>query len=151
VNGVYVGPYTMAMPGVGTFDVFCVDFINHVSIGQTWNAFVTDLSGSLANTRKGDAGRALYQKAAWLTTQFASHAKSEWGAIHAAIWYLTTPNPETNIYAGNYLKMANWSNWEVGSTDVQDWIDLANANFQTMDMKYVKVITDRNGVGLQHG
>lgn len=150
-NGVYVGPYTMSLPGVGTIDVYCADFINHVSVGQTWSANVTNLAGSLANTRKGDAGRALYQKAAWLTTQFAAQAQKEWGAIHAAIWYLTTPNPETNPYAGNYLKMANWSSWQTGVTTVQSWINLANANYQSIDMSGVQVITDVNGKGLQYG
>ncbi len=81
-NGVFVGNYTMATPGNPSLDVYCVDFLNSVHLGAPpWNAYFSPLSdgGSLEYTRHQEDGRPLYQRAAWLSTQFAQHNKGEWG------------------------------------------------------------------------
>ena len=143
VNGVYVGHYTLATPGTPSLDVYCVDFLNSVGIGNQWDAHFSGLGGALGNTRHGEAARTLYQKAAWLTTQFGMHVKQEWGAIHAAIWYTMAPNPE----AITKLKQSNWYQWQKGSTTVQHWIDMANANYASLDPSRFVVITDVNAVG----
>src|SRR5260370_7952002 len=46
----YVSPYTGTMDGQAV-TLFCVDMINEVNFGQTWQANVTNLaSGNLPNT-----------------------------------------------------------------------------------------------------
>lgn len=144
VNGVYVGHYTLAVPGTPSLDVYCVDFLNAVQLDDTWQAYQTplaDVGSDPLTTRQAD--QSLYMKAAWLTTQFGSQLKKEWGAIHAAIWYLMAPNPESI----DKLEMANWGNWEIGDTYVQDWIDGANANYVGVDRDQFVVITDVDGAG----
>lgn len=145
VNGVYVGHYTMAIPGTPSLDVFCIDFLNSVKIGDSWSAHTSNLSGSLENTRHLDSAAALYQQAAWLTTQFASQTKSEWGAIHAAIWVIMAPDPESITK----LQAANWYRWETGSTLVEHWI--AQAENSHINPAHFEVITDVQGVGSATG
>lgn len=94
--GYYVGPYhgldLSVAPGGPTFAMFCVDFAHEVWIGQTWSAYITPLAWDLnAHTRGGNAKLTQYREAAWLSTQFASAATSQWGNIHATIWQLMTP------------------------------------------------------------
>ena len=51
----YVSPYTGTMNGQ-TVTLFCVDMINDVNFGQSWQANVTSLaSGNLSNTRYGNS------------------------------------------------------------------------------------------------
>jgi hypothetical protein len=138
VNGVYVGRYTLATPGMASLDVYCIDFLNSVRVGDAWEADFSGFSGDLSNTRRGESARSLYQRAAWLTTQFATNARSEWGAIHAAIWYTMAPSPES-ITA---LRQSNWSRWRVGTTGVGDWLALANQNYGSMNLDQYAVITD---------
>ncbi len=77
----YVSPYYGTMNGQGV-TLFCVDVINDVNFGQTWQANVTNLAfGNLSNTRYGDSAispvaanaAVLYAEAAWLTGQFSSN------------------------------------------------------------------------------
>src|SRR5271154_6218713 len=59
-NGVYyVSPYTGTMndgtAGAQTVSLFCDDINNEVSVGEVWNANVTNLSSSnFSNTRYGN-------------------------------------------------------------------------------------------------
>lgn len=147
VNGYYVGHYTLGVPGSPTLDVFCIDFLNAVRVGDQWTAAFSSLSGSLADTRHGDAALPLYQRSAWLVTQFATHAQSEWGAIHAAIWYTMAPNPE----AVTAIRQSNWGNWQRGSTTVQQWLTMADHNYGTVNLENFTVITDVAGAGLVTG
>lgn len=147
VNGVYVGHYALGTPGAPTLDVFCIDFLNAVRVGDQWSANFSGLGGGLANTRHGDEALALYQRAAWLVTQFSSQAQSEWGAIHAAIWYTMAPNPET-VAA---LRNSNWYRWEVGETTVGHWIAMANQNYGQVSLHDFTVITDVEAAGLVTG
>ncbi len=94
--GYYVGPYhaldLTAAPGGPTLDIFCVDFLHEVRVGQAWSAYITPLSADLTGvTRGGNALLTQYRKAAWLTTQFALNPTTSWGNIHASIWQIMTP------------------------------------------------------------
>ncbi len=108
--GVYVGPYRGQLgsaPGAATVDLYCVDFLNHSSIGQTWTANRTNLgfgAPDLSRTRFGGVTDALvkYREAAWLTTQFASTPPTQWGDIHATIWHLMSPG------SPNYTPSSTW-------------------------------------------
>lgn len=99
-HGVYVGPYKGQIgsaPGAPTVDLFCVDYLNHSRIGQTWTAkksFIGEDNIRLGNSRFGAMPNSLerYRMAAWLTTQFATAPATQWGDIHATIWHLMTPS-----------------------------------------------------------
>lgn len=129
-----VGPYRIrvnSMPGAPTLDMYCVDFFHGIN-PTTWDANFSTLSGDLAETRLFQAGlsnaeaRDAYRKAAWLTTQFALNPTSEWGGIHAAIWFVTTPPGET-LPAGWTAKAAGWltilaaNATEVNALDLSEW------------------------------
>lgn len=112
--GVYVGPYTAVVesdPGKPVIDIFCVDYFNHINVGQSFTAHKTVLDGtqSLANTRFGSMSNALfrYREAAWLTTQFAVTPNNQWGDIHATIWNIFgasfTPNGTWGTQAANFV------------------------------------------------
>ena len=112
--GVYVGPYRGQLgsaPGAATVDIFCVDYLNHSRIGQTWTVNKTNLgfgNTNLSSTRFGGMSDALgrYQQAAWLTTQFAATPATQWGDIHATIWHLMTPTSPSYTPSSTWLAAA---------------------------------------------
>jgi hypothetical protein len=132
--GVSVGTYKGQLDGKNV-DVWCVDFVNHISAGNQFLVNKSSLGGGgnpvdLSKTRFGDANLTNYRKAAWLSTQFYSVSanSTNWGAIHAAIWHLTTPNaPNTNA------TMTTASN---------NWLALADANYNKYYYNNVYVLTD---------
>jgi hypothetical protein len=103
--GYLISPYYATINGVDSM-IYCDDFANQISMGQTWSANETNLaSGNLSETRYGDItqtlttqagtasydGQQLYEMAAWLTTQYGSNATTN-GAIQDTIWDLFNPN-----------------------------------------------------------
>src|SRR6266700_3504947 len=58
--GYYVGPYSGTLSGTPA-TLYCVDFANEVSIGESWLANLTAIDGSsdLSNTRYGGVPNAL--------------------------------------------------------------------------------------------
>src|SRR5690606_26999179 len=125
--GYYVGPYqgiVLSQPGTPTIDLYCVDFLHRISVGQVWTANVSSLAGSLALTRGGDAAYDLYLRAAWLISQYAVSSPTEWKNINATIWNLfagSAPDPTTSY-----------------------WQAQADANYQSVNPNYWYVITDVN-------
>jgi hypothetical protein len=147
-NGVGVGPYTGAIPGHPTIDVYCVDFNHYAPTSPTlynFNNFADIEAQVQANdnstldddTRWGyDGGNPLstgsnwenYKKAAYLTTFFSSissdnsltstEKKTKIGQLHSAIWHLFNP--------GNPPQSSGWT------TDAQDdpWWQLAEDNYE---------------------
>lgn len=128
----YVSPYTGTMNGQ-TVTLFCLDIINSVNFGQTWQANVTSLaSGNLSNTRYGNSAISpvaanalvLYSEAAWLTTQFASHS-SDLVSLQYALWDLMNPGSEPTSYG-----------------DVQNWLNLAAANYGSINPGQFAIVTN---------
>lgn len=132
--GVSVGTYKAQLDGKNV-DIWCVDFLNHVSAGNKYLVNKSGLGGGgvsidLSKTRFGDSNLDNYRKAAWLATQFnaVTANSTNWGAIHAAIWHLTTPGaPNTN---------------SVMTTAANNWITLAGQNYQKYYYNNVYVLTD---------
>jgi hypothetical protein len=135
VNGVaafgyYVGPYYGTLGGKPD-TLYCDDFANEVHSGQTWLANLTPLSsGDLSNTRYGGlpGAQKLYWEAAWLTTQYASNTDA-YADIQATIWQLfvpTAPAPGSN-----------------------KWLNLAAANYTSIDPKNFMVVTNVSPVYLK--
>jgi hypothetical protein len=152
-NGVQVGPYRgmlVSEPGTPIVDIYCVDYLHEIHLGDTWTARVTNLTGNLSNTRLGglwgtgasffgtDDVFTRYRKAAWLTTRFAIQNTSAWGGIHSAIWLLTTPN-YTSYLSASMIADANY------------WIGQAATNYLSIDASQFTVVTDVNTVGGQGG
>ncbi len=104
--GYNLSPYSGTIDG-DPFALYCVDFANHVFVGQVWQANLTQLSsGDLSHTRYGSLPNALelYSEAAWLTTQF-EHA-SDPANIQATIWQLFLPWAPSPSPGSNWLSLA---------------------------------------------
>lgn len=122
--GVQVGPYVgrFTTPTTPQFSIYCVDY-NHYAKDQWVN--VTALNaGALPNTRLEDYGD--YQQAAYLASLFDTAPTSAWGAIHAAIWNITSgvavgDAAQRNYYLG--LAAAN-----AASFSTQGWYVLSPLN-----------------------
>jgi hypothetical protein len=104
--GYNLSPYSGTIDG-DPFTLYCVDFANHVVLGQTWQANLTPLnSGDLSKTRYGSLPNALelYSEAAWLTTQFEN--ASDPANIQATIWQLFVPWAPSPSPGSNWLSLA---------------------------------------------
>ena len=144
-NGVYyVSPYFGIMnygtPSAQTVVLFCNDINNESSLNQIWNANVTSLaSGNFSNTRYGNGSvnphlgsmnpQTLYEEAAWLVTQFASHP-GDYVSLQYALWDLMTPGAEpTNFFNAD-------------GTTVAQWLALAAANYGQINPANFVIITN---------
>lgn len=149
----YVGPYHGSAPGMGTFDMYCVDFFHEIRDARpdlpltNWNANFTKISdlgsGGLAYTRLGQAGSldpdaiVRYQRAAFLSTKFWEYQTSpnkaaQWTAIHSAIWQTT---------GADLGSMPNW-------TGSQAFVDAASSfDPNSMDWSSWQVVTHVNADG----
>jgi len=145
-NGVFIGPYFGSTPGLPTLDLICDDYLNEVSIGDSWVANFTNVAtgvvgGSLLGQTRfgqlnGNAAINEYLKAIWLAKLFYTHPTTDWAGIHAAIWNVFTPGTPAWPEAASFLAQA--------STAAQQ--GLINSD----DLKYWYVVTDsttRNGQG----
>jgi hypothetical protein len=144
-NGIYyVSPYTGIMnygtSSAQTVALFCVDINNEVSINQVWNANVTSLaSANFSNTRYGNGSinpnlgttnpQTLYEEAAWLVTQFASHS-GDYVSLQYALWDLMTPGAEPTNFAN------------ADGTTVAQWLALASANRGQINPANFAIITN---------
>ena len=139
--GYYMSPYTGTVNGQQV-TLNCDDFFHEVAVGDVWQANETNLgSGDPVNTRFDDL--ALYQQAAWLTTQYASNPASNPGestAIQSAIWDLFQGT------TGNLT--ANAPDPAISSTPTDNssyWLDLAANNYKgALDYSTFYVLTDVN-------
>ena len=144
-NGVYyVSPYTGIMnygtSNAQTVVLFCDDINNEVSMNQVWNANVTGLaSGNFSQTRYGNGSvnpnlggtnpQTLYEEAAWLVTQFASHS-GDYVSLQYALWDLMTPGAEPTNFAN------------ADGTTVAQWLALAAANYGQINPASFIIITN---------
>jgi len=121
--GYYVGPYYGNLESQNV-SLFCDDFANEVSFGQTWQANLSKITAGsdLSNTRYGGVADApkLYQEIAWLDTQFGTQPTSQYGDLHATIWQIfdpqEAPQPSSNYWltqAQNNYSSLNYDNFRV--------------------------------------
>lgn len=145
--GYYVGPYsaTLQRPGMSiATTVYCVDFLNSVSVGSVASINLTSLAGgSLRRTRHpGDLTE--YRRAAWLTDQFAVNAHGRWGGIQAAIWNIFAPGtPQDGKPASNAAGEAYWTN--------RANLFMASEAALSYDWGRFHVVTDTRAAGLASG
>ena len=160
-NGVYyVSPYAGTM-NYGTSSaqsvvLFCDDINNEVSMGQVWSANVTSLasadsSGNFNNTRYGNplvntglgsnpyasSAAILYEEAAWLVTQFASHP-GDYVSLQYALWNLMSP---TNASSGSLSFMGT------DGVSVAQWLAMAAAGYTNVNPANFQIVTNVGPLG----
>ena len=92
-NGVYTYPYYLTMNGGPQTPMMCDDFYDRISVGDSWQANITQLSsGDMSLTRFGDLTK--YEEAAYLLLQTRTTDPSQWGNINWAIWDIFDPNAD---------------------------------------------------------
>jgi hypothetical protein len=150
--GYAISPYTADINNVQT-TVYCNDFANDVTPGETWTANETNLASleglpanATTNTRyfgitqtlttstgtETYSGFQLYEMAAYLTTQFSANATDD-GIIQDTIWDLFNPNSDNpgvnppQASSSTYLFAAE-SNYS--SIDPANFFILTNTNVQ---------------------
>lgn len=144
--GFYMSPYTGTVNGQQV-TLNCDDFFHEVAVGDVWQANETSLGGgsSLSNTRFDNL--ALYQQAAWLTTQYASNPASnpnESIAIQSAIWDLfqgpnapltaNAPDPAISVnplYNSSYWVNQAQTNYATSGLDYNNFYVLTDVNART--------------------
>ena len=108
--GVSVGTYKGELDGKA-LDIWCVDYLNHVGVGNKYNVYVTGLGigSDVSKTRFGSLlGSDTYRKAVYLASKFSTSAHSDWKYIHAAIWSLTSPGIPNIVNASDVNKINAW-------------------------------------------
>ena len=121
-GGYYVGPYNGLMGSPGQ-DVLlnCVDFLHHVTVGENWNAYLTAVSDvGTAGSHARSSDPLLYQKAAWLISQYPGKSDADIADIQETIWNLfapAAPDPSSSYWfdqaTANYSAAALFENWYV--------------------------------------
>ena len=141
----YVSPYAGILnygtSSAQTVVLFCDDINNEVSTNQVWDANVTSLAlGNFSNTRYGNGSvnpklgftspQTLYEEAAWIITQFASHP-DDYVSLQYALWDLMTPDAEPTSFAN------------ADGITVGQWLDMAKADYGQIDPASFAIITNR--------
>jgi hypothetical protein len=80
----YVLPYQITIDGSAQ-DVTCYDFLDDVSVGDTWQANILSLSGAGSSNFFTNASLASYERVAWLSAQTYSNSAEQVG-LQYAIW-----------------------------------------------------------------
>jgi hypothetical protein len=95
LDGIYMSPYTATVNGAINTSVICDDFIDDVSVGETWavqgysvaNAAMSG-NGFFGGTPNSLTG---YEEVAWLSEMLLSNPPSASGPISYAIWAVFEP------------------------------------------------------------
>ena len=130
-GGYYVGPYNGLMGSPGTpVELNCVDFLHHVTNGETWNAYLTAVSDvGTVSSHARSTDKIAYQKAAWLVTQYPGKSNAQIADIQETIWNLfapSAPDPSSSY-----------------------WLDQANLNYASAGLNFGDwyVVTDTRAGG----
>ena len=88
-DGFYVSPYALSIDGGQPIEVWCVDFIDHVDIGQTWNAIISDGVGLYDPTSSDYAEDVpgLFKPRSTIRTRI-------WWVIRTLLWSFEDPTEE---------------------------------------------------------
>ncbi|MFZ0914891.1 MAG: PEP-CTERM sorting domain-containing protein [Candidatus Korobacteraceae bacterium] len=90
-------PYTLGMSGItNPIDAMCDDYTHGGSIGESWQANITNLgSNNLTLTRFGHEeaalGLAFYREAGWILLQTPVTPSSEYQDMNYAVWHIFDP------------------------------------------------------------
>jgi len=142
-GGVFVGPYQLQITGQGgqpiTISAPCDDFLDHITVGETWQANeipLTDYSSGLFGNEPNAQQR--YWAAAYLTSLFNKPGYS-YNDLSFAIWGLFESDAQSNtqnydseaaVLASNALTLASLQNDNLN--DFPGW-QILTPNPQTGD------------------
>lgn len=139
-SGYYVGPYNGLMAG-DPIELNCVDFLHHVTNGETWNAYLTavgDVDSPSSHARFDvslQIDKPLYQQAAWLAAQYPGKSNAQIADIQKTIWNLfapSAPDASSNSWLldaqTNYASM-NYAGWYI-VTDARSFSNTPDASAQ---------------------
>ncbi|MGB8888608.1 MAG: PEP-CTERM sorting domain-containing protein [Candidatus Korobacteraceae bacterium] len=103
-------PYYIT-PGPASFiqAVMCDDYLHGGSVGETWEANVTDLgSNNVSLTRFGHMesalGLAYYHQAGWILLETVTEPMGQWMDMNEAVWHIF--DPSSPIDAGGLAWLA---------------------------------------------
>lgn len=134
-NGWQVGTYHASLDGT-PISIWCTDFYNHSANATVWESGLGGSNPDLSKTRWGSlTGQpALYQRAAALTTLFATNPTSEWGYIHYAIWQLMSdPTPtHAGVNATSQTKIDSYVAWSLANYTHYDYSQMFVLSDQTI-------------------
>ena len=126
--GVYIGPYYATVDGQANVPIICDDFSDESSIGETWQANVTNVSSNAPTMLSqrlnlGGAQSTDYSEASYLAQQLmggatcppgATCSQSDYaGDIQFAIWQIFDPggNPMGQLSGSDATNAASWLNY----------------------------------------
>jgi len=92
-GGVFVNPYYATVDGVPDVTVGCDDFTHDINIGETWEAYVSNLSDlSQVRFQQGTAAKTLqdYEEEAFLYDYLVLNP-SQYGNVSFAMWAIFSP------------------------------------------------------------
>jgi hypothetical protein len=121
-GGYYVGPYNGLMGSPGTpVELNCVDFLHHVTNGETWNAYLTAVSdvGTLASHARS-ADQVAYEKASWLVAQYPGKTNAQIADIQETIWNLFAASAPDPSPGSTWLAQAD-ANYATAGLNFNDW------------------------------
>lgn len=127
----YVGPYTLSIDNGPNIAALCIDPLHDSNPGDQWTANVTNLSAAssavpgLSNTYLGNGGLKQYEEEAYLFSLITAPgvAQDTRKSIQHAMWDIADPGFVTDASAQPYL-------------------DLASANFESINPNYYTILTD---------
>jgi hypothetical protein len=123
---VYIGPYTLSLNGQNTA-AMCIDFFDDGNVGDTWNAYVTQVgSSSLSNTYHPTYGQE-YEEDAYLFSQITKSGADRTGLQEAA-WDVMAYGITNSSY--KYL---------IGDNS---YIDAALANYNKINLAGFQIVSD---------
>ena len=123
---VYIGPYTLSLNGQNTA-AMCIDFFAESNVGDTWNAYVTQVgSSNLSNTYHPTYGQE-YEEEAYLFSQIIEPGSDRTGLQEAA-WDITAYGITNSSY--KYL---------IGDNS---YIDAALANYNKINLSAYEIVSD---------
>jgi hypothetical protein len=123
---VYIGPYTLSLNGQNTA-AMCIDFFDEGSVGDTWNAYVTQVgSSNLSDTYHPSYGQE-YEEEAYLFSQITEPGSDRTGLQEAA-WDITAYGITNSSY--KYL---------IGDNS---YIDAALANYNKINLSGYEIVSD---------
>ncbi|HXZ79598.1 MAG TPA: PEP-CTERM sorting domain-containing protein [Terriglobales bacterium] len=134
-GGVYVYPYYLTVNGT-KYTVACDDYSHHVSVGESWNVWVSTIPGlqhvEFSSGTNGLSELRAYEEAAWLFDQFATHS-GQAGDINFAIW---------GIFDANVLPGGSEYHSNAYTSGATQWRYLADhANLTNYDFSEFRIYT----------
>lgn len=105
-------PYTIGISGItGPVDAMCDDYLHGGSIGESWQANITNLgSNNLTLTRFGHEeaalGLAFYREAGWILLQTLAEPTSQYQDMNYAVWHIFDPAVPLGSGARMWLEAA---------------------------------------------